>query len=101
MTVMTPSDENECRQMLYTAFQMNTPAAVRYPRGSGPGVEIQREMHALPSVKARSGERGRDAAAGAKNRDTRVRLDAPSESAGGRCARRDGRQHAFREAARR
>ena len=38
MTVMTPSDENECRQMLYTAFQMNTPVAVRYPRGSGPGV---------------------------------------------------------------
>ena len=38
MTVMAPADENECRQMLYTAFQMNTPVAVRYPRGSGPGV---------------------------------------------------------------
>jgi len=48
MTVMTPSDENECRQMLYTAFQMNTPAAVRYPRGTGPGVEISKEMQALP-----------------------------------------------------
>jgi 1-deoxy-D-xylulose-5-phosphate synthase len=48
MTVMTPSDENECRQMLYTAYQMDTPAAVRYPRGTGPGVEIQREMKALP-----------------------------------------------------
>jgi 1-deoxy-D-xylulose-5-phosphate synthase len=48
MTVMTPSDENECRQMLYTAFLMNTPAAVRYPRGSGPGVEPRREMTALP-----------------------------------------------------
>jgi 1-deoxy-D-xylulose-5-phosphate synthase len=47
MTVMTPSDENECRQMLYTAFQMNTPAAVRYPRGTGPGAEIKKEMHAL------------------------------------------------------
>ena len=47
MTVMTPSDENECRQMLYTAFQMNTPAAVRYPRGAGPGTAIQREMQAL------------------------------------------------------
>ena len=47
MTVMVPSDENECRQMLYTAFQMNTPAAVRYPRGAGPGVEINREMRAL------------------------------------------------------
>ena len=48
MTVMTPSDENECRQMLYTAFQMNTPAAVRYPRGTGPGVAVQKEMTALP-----------------------------------------------------
>ncbi len=48
MTVMTPSDENECRQMLYTAYQMNTPTAVRYPRGSGPGIRIVEEMHALP-----------------------------------------------------
>ncbi len=48
MTVMTPADENECRQMLYTAFQMNSPVAVRYPRGSGPGVAIEREMTALP-----------------------------------------------------
>jgi 1-deoxy-D-xylulose-5-phosphate synthase len=48
MTVMTPSDENECRQMLFTAFQMDTPAAVRYPRGSGPGVAIGQEMRALP-----------------------------------------------------
>jgi 1-deoxy-D-xylulose-5-phosphate synthase len=48
MTVMTPSDENECRQMLYTAFQMNSPVAVRYPRGTGPGVAVQKEMTALP-----------------------------------------------------
>ncbi|MBI3054422.1 MAG: 1-deoxy-D-xylulose-5-phosphate synthase [Betaproteobacteria bacterium] len=48
LTVMAPSDENECRQMLYTAFQLNTPAAVRYPRGTGPGVAIQKEMRALP-----------------------------------------------------
>ncbi len=48
MTVMVPSDENECRQMLYTAFQMSTPAAVRYPRGAGPGVEVRKEMQALP-----------------------------------------------------
>ena len=48
LTVMAPADENECRQMLYTAFQMNTPAAVRYPRGSGPGVEIRKKMQALP-----------------------------------------------------
>jgi len=48
LTLMAPSDENECRQMLYTAFQMNSPAAVRYPRGSGTGVVPQPEMAALP-----------------------------------------------------
>ena len=48
ITVMTPADENECRQMLYTAFQMNTPTAIRYPRGIGTGVVAQKEMQALP-----------------------------------------------------
>jgi len=48
MIVMTPSDENECRQMLYTAYQHNGPSAVRYPRGSGTGEPIQQEMAALP-----------------------------------------------------
>lgn len=48
MTVMAPADENECRQMLYTAFKLDTPSAVRYPRGAGPGVPIQKEMQALP-----------------------------------------------------
>jgi 1-deoxy-D-xylulose-5-phosphate synthase len=48
MTVMAPADENECRQMLYTAFQMNGPVAVRYPRGSGPGAAVELEMRALP-----------------------------------------------------
>ncbi len=47
-TVMAPSDENECRQMLYTALTLGTPAAVRYPRGSGPGVAVEKTMHALP-----------------------------------------------------
>jgi 1-deoxy-D-xylulose-5-phosphate synthase len=43
-TVMAPADENECRQMLTTAFSLDTPAAVRYPRGSGPGVAVEREL---------------------------------------------------------
>ena len=47
MTVMVPSDENECRQMLFTAFQMSSPVAVRYPRGSGPGATIEQEMGML------------------------------------------------------
>jgi 1-deoxy-D-xylulose-5-phosphate synthase len=59
MTVMTPSDENECRQMLYTAFQMNSPVAVRYPRGTGPGIEIRQEMRALPVGKAEIRRKGK------------------------------------------
>src|SRR5499433_3667408 len=47
-TVMAPADEDECRQMLYTAFTLDTPSAVRYPRGTGPGVTVQHEMRALP-----------------------------------------------------
>lgn len=48
MAVMTPADENECRQMLYTAFLKDHPTAVRYPRGSGVGVEVQSAMTAIP-----------------------------------------------------
>lgn len=40
MTIMAPSDENEMRQMLYTAYTMNTPTAIRYPRGNAKGVEL-------------------------------------------------------------
>jgi 1-deoxy-D-xylulose-5-phosphate synthase len=60
MTVMAPSDENECRQMLYTAITLDTPTAVRYPRGMGPGVAVCREMQALPVGKGellRTGKR--------------------------------------------
>jgi 1-deoxy-D-xylulose-5-phosphate synthase len=53
MMIMAPSDENECRQMLYTGFLQNSPVAVRYPRGSGPGTQIVQEMHALPIGRAR------------------------------------------------
>jgi 1-deoxy-D-xylulose-5-phosphate synthase len=48
MLVMAPSDENETRQLLYTGFVHNGPAAVRYPRGTGPNVKIEAEMTALP-----------------------------------------------------
>ncbi|AUR51158.1 1-deoxy-D-xylulose-5-phosphate synthase [Aquella oligotrophica] len=41
MIIMTPSDENECYQMLYTGFRLNAPVAVRYPRGSGIGKELE------------------------------------------------------------
>jgi 1-deoxy-D-xylulose-5-phosphate synthase len=48
IVIMAPSDENECRQMLYTGFQYNGVAAVRYPRGSGTGAVIEQKMQAIP-----------------------------------------------------
>ncbi len=58
MVVMTPADENECRQMLYTAVRHAGPTAVRYPRGSGTGVIPQAEMRALPIGKGEILRRG-------------------------------------------
>ena len=58
MTVMVPADENECRQMLYTGFMLDGPAAVRYPRGTGPGVAIEEQMSALPIGQAEIRRRG-------------------------------------------
>ncbi|MFN8753181.1 MAG: transketolase C-terminal domain-containing protein, partial [Betaproteobacteria bacterium] len=52
MVVMAPSDEDECRQMLFTAFSLDVPAAVRYPRGGGPGTPLQKDMRALLLGKA-------------------------------------------------
>ncbi len=52
MIVMAPTEENECRQMLYTAYQQDCPTAVRYPRGKGVGIEPQTEMLALEIGKA-------------------------------------------------
>jgi 1-deoxy-D-xylulose-5-phosphate synthase len=59
LVVMTPADENECRQMLYTGFQLDQPAAVRYPRGKGPGAPVAREMRPLPVGKAEIRRHGR------------------------------------------
>jgi len=53
MTIMAPSDENECRQMLYTGYTLGTPAAVRYPRGTGSGVAIQPQMKKIQIGKAK------------------------------------------------
>jgi 1-deoxy-D-xylulose-5-phosphate synthase len=62
MTVMAPADENECRQMLSTAFHLDTPSAVRYPRGVGPGVEVQKSLHTLPVGKAEVRRNGKQVA---------------------------------------
>jgi 1-deoxy-D-xylulose-5-phosphate synthase len=52
MVIMAPADEHECRQMLYTAWSIDGPTAVRYPRGNGPGEPVTTEMKALPVGKA-------------------------------------------------
>ncbi|HYB66022.1 MAG TPA: 1-deoxy-D-xylulose-5-phosphate synthase [Steroidobacteraceae bacterium] len=57
--IMAPADENECRQMLYTASTLKSPAFVRYPRGTGPGVPVEAEMTALPVGKAQLRREGK------------------------------------------
>jgi len=60
LVVMAPADENECRQMLSTGFRHEGPAAVRYPRGTGPGAALSGALDTLPIGKAelrRSGAR--------------------------------------------
>jgi 1-deoxy-D-xylulose-5-phosphate synthase len=57
--IMAPADENECRQMLYTASTLAGPAIVRYPRGTGPGVPVVSEMTALPVGRAQLRREGK------------------------------------------
>jgi len=58
MVVMAPADENECRQLLTTGFRHDGPAAIRYPRGGGPGIAIDPALAALPIGKAELRRRG-------------------------------------------
>ena len=62
LVVMAPADEAECRDMLYTAFSHDGPAAVRYPRGTGPGVAERNEMRLVPLGKAELRRQGRGVA---------------------------------------
>ena len=59
LTVMAPADENECRQMLYTASTLPGPAVVRYPRAHGPGASVTDTMSALPVGRAQVRREGR------------------------------------------
>jgi len=52
LVIMAPSDENECRQMLYTGTTLSCPSVVRYPRGTGPGVPLEKAFTALPVGRA-------------------------------------------------
>ena len=62
LVVMTPSDENECRQMLYTAAKHDGPTAVRYPRGRGPGTAVEKNMQAIELGKGRILREGKSSA---------------------------------------
>lgn len=59
MVIMVPSDENECRQMLYTGYQYQGPAAVRYPRGSGTGIAAEQAMQLLALGKGKVTRQGK------------------------------------------
>jgi 1-deoxy-D-xylulose-5-phosphate synthase len=59
MVVMAPADENECRQMLFTAVRCGSPAAVRYPRGAGVGAAIEQAFTELPMGRAQVRRQGR------------------------------------------
>lgn len=59
LVVMTPADENECRRLLQTAYKHAGPALVRYPRGIGPGVEVQTDLAPLPLGKGEEMRQGR------------------------------------------
>ncbi len=62
MLIMAPADENECRQMLSTGFAHPGPAAVRYPRGTGPGAAVRDDLDTLPMGKAEIRRRGQNVA---------------------------------------
>ena len=93
MVVMAPADENECRQMLSTGYRYDGPAAVRYPRGTGPGVAVQPTLDTLPIGKAELRRHG------FAHRPARLRRDRAGGGKGRRGTRPDRRQHALRQAA--
>ncbi len=75
LTIMAPADENECRQMLYSGFLLEGPCAVRYPRGTGPGVAIEETMSTIPYGKADIRRRGQGIALLAFGRLLNAALD--------------------------
>ena len=89
---MAPADENECRQMLYTGFQLNQPAAVRYPRGSGAGVAIGAGDAGIAGGQGGNSPRGREIAMLAFGS-----MLSPAPAAAEH--ERHGGQHALRQAA--
>lgn len=62
MVIMAPADENECRQMLSTGFAYDGPSAIRYPRGTGPGVRVDKNAPLIPVGKSETVIKGNDVA---------------------------------------
>ena len=62
VSMACPADENECRQLLTTAYQQDHCVAVRYPRGAGVGVPVQRDLQALPFGKGEVRRKGKQIA---------------------------------------
>ena len=62
MVIMAASNENECRQMLYTGYMHDGPTAIRYPRGTGTGVAVEKKMTAIPLGKAEIKRKGKKVA---------------------------------------
>jgi 1-deoxy-D-xylulose-5-phosphate synthase len=60
MTVMAPKDENELRHMLYTALEHNGPVSIRYPRGAGIGVPLDKDYQRLAMGEAEVLRQGKD-----------------------------------------
>ncbi len=79
ITVMVPADENECRQMLTTGLTLESPAAVRYPRGAGMGVAVEKALNTLPVGKAQLRREGRKMAILAFGPLLQVALEAAEE----------------------
>ena len=79
MAIAAPADENECRQLLSSAFRSEGPAAVRYPRGTGPGAKIEAELKTLPLGKGEIRRRGSDLAILAFGSPVAAALDAGAE----------------------
>jgi len=81
MVVMAPKDENEMRRMLITALKHNGPIALRYPRGAGLGVILEKDIRPLPIGKAEILKEGQDVLILAVGRSVCEALDAHFELA--------------------
>ena len=92
MLIMAPADENECRQMLTTGYHYEGPAAVRYPRGKGPGVAGAGRPDQLAD------RQGRDPPPGQPHRDPGLGQHGGAGPGGRQAPECDGRQHALRQA---